>query len=74
MAAFWVGSRRIARLRSTAAIAFFHPKAVRQLPNLFVPARRLTVERFGAHAGNLVHDDGFTEVTGAWNAWRQTPD
>lgn len=39
--------------------------------HLFVPARRLNAEGFGAHAGNLVHDDGFVEVTGAWNAWRK---
>jgi len=37
--------------------------------HLFVPARRLTQEGFGTHAGNLVHDDGFVEVCEAWNAW-----
>ncbi|MDL5054801.1 hypothetical protein QQ056_14775 [Oscillatoria laete-virens NRMC-F 0139] len=36
--------------------------------HLFVPARRLTAEGFGAHAGNLIHDDGFEEVSKAWLA------
>lgn len=40
--------------------------------HLFVPARRLTAEGFGAHAGNLVHDDGFVEVCEAWEAWRRS--
>lgn len=39
--------------------------------HLFVPARRLTPEGFGANAGRLVHDEGFEEVTAAWNEWRQ---
>jgi hypothetical protein len=42
--------------------------------HLFVPARRLTAEGFGAHAGNLVHDDGFAEVSAAWDAGRQSVD
>jgi hypothetical protein len=40
--------------------------------HLFVPARRLTQEGFGSHAGNLVHDDGFVEVCEAWAVWRRT--
>lgn len=36
--------------------------------HLFVPARRLTAEGFGSHAGNLVHDEGFEEVKTAWRS------
>lgn len=33
----WVDRRRIIQLRSSAAIAFYHSKAVRQLPTQFQP-------------------------------------
>lgn len=37
---------------------------------LFVPARQLTGEGFGANAGKLVHDQGFREIVAAWGAWQ----
>lgn len=37
--------------------------------HLFVPARRLTQEGFGARDETLVHDKGFVEVSAAWDAW-----
>jgi len=40
--------------------------------HLFVPARRLTPEGFTSHAGQLVHDQGFAEVTEAWRDWRNS--
>ncbi|WP_349513788.1 hypothetical protein [Erythrobacter sp. NFXS35] len=68
--------RHFAGLRGLAAMLVLH------LPgrsgavgdnhiHLFVPARRLTPEGFGANAGRLVHDEGFEEVTAAWSEWRQ---
>lgn len=38
--------------------------------HLFVPARRLTAEGFGAGIRNLVHDEGLEEVAAAWVSWR----
>lgn len=64
--------------RSLASILVLHQPARSGAASpshvhLFALARVLTQQGFGEHAGGLVHDQGFEEVTAAWEAWRTGP-
>lgn len=69
--------RHFAGQRGLAAMMVLHlpgrsgAKGVNHI-HLFVPARRLTPQGFGANSGRLVHDRGFEEVCAAWHEWRQS--